>query len=45
MLPLVATVGYGVRTLVRTYDPFRVLSMLNGRMEALFALLFEKGNR
>jgi len=25
-----ATVGYCVRTAVRTYDPFRVLSMLGG---------------
>ena len=33
MLPLVATVGYCVRTLVRTYDPFRVLSMLGGRYD------------
>jgi len=30
MLPAVATVGYGVRTAVRTYDPFRVLDMLGG---------------
>jgi len=30
MLPLVATVGYGVRTAVRTYDPFRVFDMLGG---------------
>jgi len=29
-LPLVATVGYGVRTVVRTYDPFRVFDMLGG---------------
>jgi len=30
MLPAVATVGYGVRTLVRTYDPFRVFDVLGG---------------